>query len=93
MLKIDIGDRCTHCGRDTTEDTWNRIPSGTDGILVLTGGNADVRISVQVDGYMCADCQSVQCDICGEYALDYRIVDGEHPLVKCPNCFEKGERA
>ena len=65
MLKVDIGDQCTHCGDNTAFGTGlfvNRIPSGTDGILVLTGGNADVRISVQVDGYMCADCQQDEDD-------------------------------
>ena len=39
-IEIDIGDLCTHCGRDTSPNSgnllWvNRIPSGGDGEIVI----------------------------------------------------------
>ena len=37
-MKIDIGDLCTYCGKDTSFGSGlfvNRIPSGTDGKLIL----------------------------------------------------------
>ena len=42
--KVDIGDLCTHCGRDTSFGSdellfVNRIRSGADGTLVLAGAD------------------------------------------------------
>ena len=59
-LNIDIGDLCTHCGRDTTFNSGNglfvnRIPSGASGKLILDGGD-DVTLDVELDGYMCPEC-------------------------------------
>ena len=72
-IEINIGDLCTHCGRDTSEALFvNRIPSGADGTLVLAGGD-EVKVEVEVTGYMCADCQSVECDECGNKVLHYSI--------------------
>ena len=70
---IDIGDLCTHCGQDTSFGSGlfvNRIPSSTD----------------TENGYMCADCQSVECDQCGELTLDYDIDNSE---IICSDCIEK----
>ena len=104
-ITVDIGDLCTHCGRDTSfgavDDNGeqlllfvNRIPSGADGMLVLDGGE-DKTISVRITGYMCVDCQSVECDKCGESTLDYEILDLPIPELLCTNCLEgrgkKGE--
>ena len=65
-ITVDIGDLCTHCGRSTAFGSQlfvNRIEIEWDtATLVLTGGDADVRISVEVDGYMCAECQLIKCD-------------------------------
>jgi hypothetical protein len=36
------------------------------------------------DGYMCPDCQSVECDVCGELSLDWSFPDG-HTLT-CDDC-------
>jgi len=50
---IDIGDHCTHCGRDTSPGTGlfvNRIPSDTE----------------TERGYLCPDCAAFDCDRCGE---------------------------
>ena len=69
---IDIGDLCTHCGQDTSFGSGlfvNRIPSSTD----------------TENGYMCADCQSVECDQCGKLTLDYDIDNSE---IICSDCSE-----
>jgi hypothetical protein len=95
-MEIDIGDLCTHCGRDTSFGWYlsaqeppgkllfaNRIPSGTDGTLVLAGSWDEVKLEVEVTGYMCAECQSVECDECGNKVLDYQIDDGQ---IICSDC-------
>ena len=98
-VTVNIGDRCTHCGRNTSfgavDDNGeqlllfvNRLPSGADGMLVLDGGE-DKTISVRITGYMCVDCQSVECDRCGESTLDYEILDLPIPELLCENCLEK----
>jgi len=89
-MEIDIGDLCTHCGRDTSFGSGeslfvNRIPSGADGTLILHGGG-DINISVELNGYMCVDCQSVECDECNEDVLDYYINDGQ---IICTDCQEE----
>jgi hypothetical protein len=82
-IEINIGDLCTHCGRDTSESMFvNRIPSGADGTLVLAGGD-EVKVEVEVTGYMCADCQKVQCDECYKEVLDYNIDDGQIICTEC----------
>jgi hypothetical protein len=91
LMEIDIGDLCTHCGRNTAWNSGdgpplfvNRIPSDADGTLILAGGKdleigegLTVDIPVTVEGYMCVDCQMIECDRCGEMVLDYDIVDGD----------------
>ena len=107
-IEIDIGDLCTHCGRDTSPNSgnllWvNRIPSGGDGDivastevqLVLQGGNPphedpphisiELPLVVEVNGYMCVDCQLIECDICHKMVLDYEL-DGR---VICSECMDK----
>ena len=84
-LVIDIGDRCTHCGGDTSIEA-DRIPSGADGRLILAGVD-DVTIDVDLNGWMCAECQQVECDHCGKMTLDYTL-DG---TVICSDCKEKKE--
>ena len=86
-MKIDIGDLCTHCGRDTSLGSGNllfvnRIPSGGDGQLLLVGGD-DVTIDVETVGYMCVECQLIECGICNKMVLDYEL-DGE---VICMDCY------
>ena len=102
-ITVDIGERCTHCGQDTSANTKsdceaikyykqmlfvNRIPSGADGQLVLAGGD-DVKIDVNIEGYMCIECQSVECDRCGESTPFYEILDLPIPELLCENCLEK----
>ena len=95
-MKVDIGDLCTHCGRDTSFGSdellfVNRIPSGADGLLVFANGVTaeESGLIVSLEGYMCADCQSVECDKCGESTLDYEILDLPIPELLCENCLEK----
>ena len=104
-IKIDLGDLCTHCGRDTSFGSVdengeklllfvNRIPSGADATLTLVCGNYDletVEIPVTADGYMCPDCQCIECDECGELTLEYEFIDQEIPIHLCPDCMEKRE--
>lgn len=91
-VQAEIGDLCTHCGRDTSLGSGlfvNRIPSGTDAKLVLTSGENDIEIQVDVNGYMCADCQSVECDQCGKLTLDYDIENSE---IICSDCQDNSEQ-
>ena len=90
-VSVDIGDLCTHCGRNTS--AWsgdgpplfvNRIPSDTDGTLILDRGEDVVEISVTVEGYMCEECQCVECDKCNEMVTDYSI--SEAGEVLCSTC-------
>ena len=63
---IDIGEHCTHCGRDVSWGSGlyvNRIPSGTD----------DAEYKYELDGYMCAKCQTMICEECGQETLDYSM--------------------
>jgi len=57
-MEIDIGNLCTHCGKDTSFGTGlfvNRVPSGAEGRLILDGGD-DVTMDVTLEGYMCPEC-------------------------------------
>ena len=94
-ITVDIGDLCTHCGRDTSFGSVdhngeqlllfvNRIPSGADGKLMLSNIESEIDgVDVTVDGYLCIDCQSLVAtleDICPEC---------EHLLQgadECPTC-------
>ena len=92
-MNIDIGDLCTHCGKDTSFGSGeqlfvNRIPSGADGKLELAGGE-EVTIDVTIDGYMCVNCQLIQCDMCDGMVLEYDITNGD---VVCMDCLEKEEK-
>ena len=90
-MKVDIKNLCTHCGKDTSFGSGlfvNRIPSGADGRLILAGGD-DVTIDVTLEGYMCPECQMMECDKCGEMTLDYRTEDIDIPQIICEDCDEK----
>ena len=92
-MNIDIGDLCTHCGKDTSLGSGellfvNRIPSVADGKLELAGGE-EVTIDVTIDGYMCVNCQLIQCDMCDGMVLEYDLTNGD---VVCMDCFGKEEQ-
>jgi late competence protein required for DNA uptake (superfamily II DNA/RNA helicase) len=102
-VTVNIGDRCTHCGRNTSfgavDDNGeqlllfvNRIPSGADGMLVFANGVTaeESGTIVTLEGWMCIECQSsVECDRCGELTVDYEILDLPIPELLCENCLEK----
>ena len=86
---ISIGDLCTHCGKNTMTDDGlyvNRIPSWADGKVILNG---DVILDVTIDGYLCPECQAVECDECGFSTLDYEIQDTDPPQLLCADCLNK----
>ena len=92
-LKMDMGDLCTHCGRDTAFASGNglfvnRIPSMADGRIELT--LTDTPLIVELDGYLCPDCQAVSCDKCGEPTLDYEI-DNNDGNIYCGECLSRKE--
>ena len=69
-MTLDIGNKCVYCGVDTAPGSGNfvnRIPAGTE----------------EYDGYMCATCQLIECDVCGAEVIDYEIIDG---LIVCADC-------
>ena len=87
MINVDIGDLCTHCGRDTSFGSGlfvDRIPSSGNGELYLAEKTI-LRMDVDVEGYMCHECQRVECDQCEKPTLDYHMVDGS---VFCSDCFK-----
>ena len=71
----DIGDKCTHCGKDTSFGSGlfvNRIPSTTDAAT----------------GYMCPECQVMPCDDCDKASLELEtLYNGE--VRVCTECLEK----
>ena len=73
MTMNNIGNLCTHCHRDTSFGSGrfvNRIPSFTE----------------DEEGYMCTDCQSMECDHCHEKCLDWETVHGGQTIL-CYNCY------
>ena len=90
-ITIDIQDLCTHCGKDTAFGSGellfvNRVPSGSNGKLIF----ADKEFNVDIDGYMCVQCQSVECDDCGCFTADYLTTEtDEYCLTLCEDCGDK----
>ena len=85
-MNIDIKDLCTHCGRDTSFGSGNglfvnRIPSGADVTLMLEGH--DVALDVTIDGYMCPECQAVECDECGDSFSDLHEFEEQRICIDC----------
>lgn len=67
----DIGDHCVECGCSTAFGSGNfvnRIP-------------ADNGVK---SGYMCAECQCDECEVCGESTPDWTIVND---VLHCDECF------
>ena len=63
---IDIGNRCVECKMDTSMGSGryvNRIPADRQ----------DNANSPRIEGYLCADCQAIECDICHKSTIDYEL--------------------
>lgn len=72
---IDIGNRCVDCNMDTSMGSGryvNRIPADRQ----------DNANSPRIEGYLCADCQALECDICHQKTIDYELDGG----VVCMDC-------
>ena len=70
-MTTDIGNECTDCRRDTSFGSGlfvNRIPSGTD----------------EFEGYLCPDCQLMECEMCEEMVMDY---GGYNGMIVCDDCY------
>lgn len=79
---IDVGEHCVDCGDSVAWGSGkyvNRIP-------------ADNGVKT---GFMCADCQCVECDRCGEPTLEYHSEAGDEPFSDadfvCDDCLTPEE--
>jgi hypothetical protein len=80
---IDVGEICCYCGTSVAFGDGHyvdRIAADADWTVVGPLGEIFV---INVDGYMCSDCQCEDCAFCGEPVIDYEIVDGQ---IKCIDC-------
>jgi hypothetical protein len=78
---INVGSMCVDCGKDTAMGSGlfvDRI--GSDKIWSIND-----RFEIEVDGYLCRDCQLLDCDKCGTGVLYYELIDNS---VICENCLE-----
>jgi hypothetical protein len=87
MFTIDIGQLCIDCGENTSAGSgkWvDRIPADRNTELILDGGKT---IQVNVDGYECAECQMIECDVCGELTLEYNTISDDYwACIDCHDC-------
>jgi hypothetical protein len=76
-----VGDRCVECGKDTSFGSGrfvNRIPADRDLDKDSPFKHLIKEGYSRVDGYLCADCTSEECDRCGELvALDEQIIESD----------------
>jgi hypothetical protein len=95
-MKINIGNRCTECGQDTSWEI-DTIPNDAEAQLVLGSS----KVQVNVEGYLCVNCQvipasevatvtCVSCDGCGELTLEYTILDKECPEMNAQSASWRG---
>ena len=80
-MTIDIGNECVECRNDTSFGSGLfviRIPAerqdGIDDELII--------------GYLCPECQLMECDMCGEMVADYGGYDG---MIVCDDCYPEEE--
>lgn len=79
---IDIGSMCVDCGRDTSMGNGlfvDRLPSDKTWSI-------NDQFEIEVDGYLCRDCQLLDCDTCKAAVLDYELKNNS---VICIDCLEK----
>lgn len=77
----NIGDHCTGCGRDTSYGSGlfvNRIPSEWQ----------RDESSPVISGYLCPDCQFLECDKCGEPTIEYSAAPNGAGFW-CDDCHER----
>ena len=69
-------DPCIYCDRDTAPGTGlfvNRIPADRD----LDDGTTR-------EGWMCPECQMLDCEVCGDPTLEFEFTDDGR--VMCYDC-------
>lgn len=89
----NVGDHCVYCGEDTSFGSGrfiNRVSADTyldddSPLLTIKFNNLSLQVGDHVDGWMCPECQSVECAKCGELTLDYINHNGS---LYCPDCAE-----
>lgn len=74
ILTLDrpIKEICLECRKDTSYGSGNhvnRIPCGRE----------------EEDGWLCEECQLIECDKCCDRVIDYECVDGG---LVCRDCFD-----
>lgn len=80
---IDVGEICCYCGTSVAFGDGHYVDRiGADAYWTVVGPLGK-NFTIEVDGYMCADCQCEDCEFCGEPVIDYEIVDGQ---IKCIDC-------
>jgi hypothetical protein len=65
----DIGNRCVHCGEDTSFGTGrfvNRIPADSTCEAWDKDGKVIFKDGEYRDGYACPECMMMECDRCPE---------------------------
>jgi hypothetical protein len=81
MIVTDIGELCTECHQSTAWGSGrfvNRIPSDNG----------------FEQGWMCEECQMLECNRCGDSTLDYWYVDnGEAVETVCEECIAEWEKS
>jgi len=71
---IELGEKCVECKESVAAGSGrfvNRIPADN-------GDHA---------GFLCPDCQTVECDECGSYVMEPFITENCDNL--CSDCFER----
>tara|TARA_A100001391_G_scaffold33113_2_gene17843 strand:- start:2926 stop:3180 length:255 start_codon:yes stop_codon:yes gene_type:complete len=71
---IDLGEKCVECKESVAAGSGrfvNRIPADNGDHI----------------GFLCPDCQTVECDECGHYVLEPFYT--ENCDVFCSECFER----
>lgn len=95
----DIGNRCVHCGRDTSFGSGlfvNRIPADSTCEALDKDGKIIFKEGEYRDGYACPECMMFECDRCAEMvamdedvqASDCGEEEGEFPDGAFRVCFE-----
>jgi|TARA_R110002020_G_scaffold57894_1_gene159053 hypothetical protein len=91
LKTTDIGDKCVYCMRNTSfgSGLWvNRIPADADCETEDKEGNIIFADGQYRDGYMCIECQAMECYYCGELTAEYYLHDNS---VFCEDCYEQAE--
>lgn len=69
---MNIGNKCIECKNDTSLGSGrfvNRIPASNE----------------NHDGYMCVDCQSIECDKCSEMTINFTFGNEDYWCL-CDEC-------